>query len=84
MKAPMSEVINELSDYCLEMDSEAIHIKEYTPEDIMNITLIFSHVISNYNFANIWNKTIEELWDNATASGEDLHQYILKYTWINT
>ena len=55
------------------------HLLHYSDRDLLNIIYMFEHVVSNIG---IHNKVVNET--NATAMGNNLREYIKKYTGIDT
>lgn len=51
----------------------------YKDKDLLNIIYMFEHIVANIG---IHNKVVNET--NATAMGNDLREYIKKYTGIDT
>lgn len=58
---------------------EKSHLLHYKDKDLLNIIYMFEHIVSNIG---IHNKVVNET--NATAMGNDLREYIKKYTGIDT
>jgi hypothetical protein len=59
---------------------EKAHLLHYKDEDLFNIVLMFSHVVSNIG---IHNKTINSA-ELGEAFGDDIREFIKKYTGIDT
>lgn len=59
---------------------EKTHLLHYKDDDLLNIVLMFCHVVSNIG---IHNKTINSP-ELGEAFGDDIREFIKKYTGIDT
>ena len=78
-------ILDEVANVMLEQDSNWIHV-DYVPDDLMNVTIIFSSVCSNMMFKKL-QKSWTSLEDSLTLAEEfwdELHKLILKFTDFNT
>lgn len=62
---------------------------EYTPQDIMNVTHIFASMLSTYILHQADIESLSDIWKEVVAERqvqlwEDIHNLILKYSWVNT
>jgi len=85
MQSKMSPILNEIADHFLEMDIEnetgvmPSFNYHFSDEDVMNATLIFSHVISNRHC-----KSTDASIARAEVFGAALHKLVLAYANVNT
>lgn len=79
----ISDVLRECAEIMLDIEKhEKAHLLHYSTKDLENVMFIFEHVLSNIAIHNgsITPKNIEK----ATEMGIDLHEYVKKYTGIDT
>jgi hypothetical protein len=74
----MAEVLEELSTTCLTLDAEnrSADIR-YSESDVMNVLLIFNHVVSNYVVHGMMDKPVEE-----RVPGEMVPQFRKLSLWL--
>jgi hypothetical protein len=85
MNTPISKILEELSDFTIDSDAEG-RIYEYSEQDFMNATHIFMHVLGTKQFDLGKKEDIpfEIMEKQATAMGNELSDFIKKYTDFNT
>lgn len=85
MKTPISDILNELSQFAIESDADGRKY-EYSNEDFMNATHIFMHVLGTkaYDLGKKEDIPFEVMEKQADAMGNELSEFIKKYTDFDT
>ena len=79
----ISDVLKEWADIMLEIEvRNKAYMLHYNEQDLVNVIYIFEHVLSNVAIHNGF--ITPETIDKATQMGEDLREYVKKYTGLDT
>lgn len=79
----ISDVLKEWADIMLEIEARnKAYMLHYNEQDLVNAMYIFEHVLSNIAIHN--GSITPETIDKATQMGEDLREYVKKYTGLDT
>lgn len=79
----ISDVLKEWTDIMLEIEARnKAYMLHYNEQDLVNAMYIFEHVLSNIAIHN--GSITPETIDKATQMGEDLREYVKKYTGLDT
>ena len=79
----ISDVLKEWADIMLEIEArDKAYMLHYNEQDLVNAMYIFEHVLSNIAIHN--GSITPETIDKATQMGEDLREYVKKYTGLDT
>ena len=78
-------ILHEMAMVVIEQDAQWTPV-DYDDDDMMNASFVFMSILWNKMFkkANLDNKTIDEMKIIAENSGTQIHQLILKCTWLDT
>ena len=79
----ISDMLKEWADIMLEIEArDKAYMLHYNEQDLVNAMYVFEHVLSNVAIHN--GSITPETIDKATQMGEDLREYVKKYTGLDT
>lgn len=79
----ISDMLKEWADIMLEIEARnKAYMLHYDEKCLVNAMYIFEHVLSNVAIHN--GSITPETIDKATQMGEDLREYVKKYTGLDT
>lgn len=79
----ISDMLKEWADIMLEIEARnKAYMLHYNEQDLVNAMYVFEHVLSNVAIHN--GSITPETIDKATQMGEDLREYVKKYTGLDT
>lgn len=79
----ISDVLKEWAGIMLEIEArDKAYMLHYNEQDLVNAMYVFEHVLSNIAIHN--GSITPETIDKATQMGEDLREYVKKYTGLDT
>lgn len=79
----ISDVLKEWADVMLKIETrDKAYMLHYNEQDLVNAMYIFEHILSNIAIHN--GSITPETIDKAIQMGEDLREYVKKYTGLDT